>query len=134
MNFINGTQNQKKLELMLVLFQDLQFSCRHHLHLQIDSQCGKIFYENFELSVENVVHYKNLTASFQQYFTENNIKILGNEVECNQIPNTYHYGKSTLWHTSRKYRITASICKSAVLFDEKLSPEASKIPLLNWLR
>ena len=35
----------------------------------------KVSYEDFELPAENVVHYKNLTASFQQYFTENNIII-----------------------------------------------------------
>ena len=63
-----------------------------------------------------------------------NIKILGNAVEYNQIPNTNHQGESSLWHKSWQYRITGSVCKSAVLFGEKLSPEASKIPLFNWLR
>ena len=32
-----------------------------------------------------------------------------------------------LWHESREYRITASICKSTVIFGGKLSLEASKI-------
>ena len=94
----------------------------------------KVSYEVFELSAEDVVYYKNLTASIQQCFTENNIKILGNAVECGQIPNTDNQGESTLWHESHQYQITTSICKSAVLFGEKLSPEASKIPLFNWLR
>ena len=94
----------------------------------------KVSYEDFELSAEDVVYCKNLTETFQQCFTENNNKILGNAVECGQIPITDHQGESTLWHESRQYRITASICKSAVLFGEKLSPEAAKIPLFNWLR
>ena len=42
-------------------------------------------------------------------------------------------GESTLWHDSWQYHITASICKSTVLFAEKLSPEVSKITLINWL-
>ena len=50
----------------------------------------KVSYEDFELSAEDVVYYKNLTETFQQLFTENNIKILGNAVECGQIPNTDH--------------------------------------------
>ena len=85
------------------------------------------------MSAEDVVYYKNLTETFQQCFTENDIKIMGNAVEFGQIPNTDHQGESTLWHESRQYRITASICKSTVLFAEKLSPEASKVPLFNWL-
>ena len=89
---------------------------------------------DFELSAEDVVYYNNLTETFQQCFKENNIKILGNAVECGQIPNIDHQGESTLWHESRQYRVTASICKSTVLFSGKLSPEASKIPSFNWLR
>ena len=56
----------------------------------------KVSYEDFELSAEDVVYYKNLTETFQQCFTENNNKILGNAVECGQIPNTDHQGESTL--------------------------------------
>ena len=85
----------------------------------------KVSYEDFELSAEDVAYYKNLTETFQQCFTENDLKILGSAVECGQIPNTEHQGESTSWHKSRQYRITASICKSAVFFDEKLSPEDS---------
>ena len=80
-------------------------------------------YINFELPAKDVLHYKHLTELFQQCFTESDIKIFGDAVECGQIPNTYHQGKSTLWDESQQYRITASICKGAVLFDEKLSPE-----------
>ena len=90
--------------------------------------------EDFELPIADVLYYKNLTETFQQCFTENDIKILGNAVECGQIPNADHQRESSLRHESRQYPITASICKSAVLFGEKLSPEASKIPLFNWLR
>ena len=93
----------------------------------------KVSYEDFELSAEDVVYYKKFTETFQKCFTEN-INILGNVVEYGQIPNTDHQGESTLWHESRQCRIIASICKSAVLLGEKLSPEASKIPLFNWLR
>ena len=83
------------------------------------------------MSAEDIVYYKNLTETFQQCFTENDNKILGNTVECGQIPNTEHQGEPPLWHEFWQYRITASICKSAPLFGEKLSHEASKI---NWLR
>ena len=55
-------------------------------------------------------------------------------MECGKIPKTDHQGESTLWHESRQYRVIASISKSAVLFHEKLSPEASKISLFNWVR
>ena len=94
----------------------------------------KVSYEDFELSAKAVVYYKKLTETFQTCFTENDIKIFGNAVEYGQIPNIDHQGESMLWHESRQYQITASICKSAVLFGEKSSPQASKIPLCNWLR
>ena len=94
----------------------------------------KVSYEDFELSGEDVVYYENLTETFRKCFTENDIKILGNTVEYGQIPKTDNQGQSTLRHESRQYRIKASICKSAALSGEKLSPEASKIPLFNRLR
>ena len=93
-----------------------------------------VSYEDFELSAQDVTYYKNLTETFQQYFTENNIKILGNAVKCGQIANTDYHEESMMWQESGQYQITASICKSAVLFGEKLSPEASKILFFNWLR
>ena len=74
------------------------------------------------------------SRNISKMFYGNDIKILGNAVEYGQIPNTDHQGESTLWHESHKYRITASICKSTVFFGEKLSPEASKLLLFNWLR
>ena len=112
----------------------LQASSSSTDRLSIWETLLKVSYKDFVLSVKDVVYYKNLTGSFQQYFTENNFKILKNAVQCGQIPNTDHQGESTLWHESRQYRITASICKSAVMFGKKLSPEASKIPLFIWLR
>ena len=57
-----------------------------------------------------------------------------NAVGCGQIPNTDHQGESMLWHKSDQYRITASVGNSAVFFGDKFSPEASKIPLSNWMR
>ena len=91
----------------------------------------KVSSEDFELSAEDALYYNNLTVIFQQCFTENNIKIFGKAVECGQIPNTNHQGESRLWHESQQYRITALICNSAVLFCEKLPPEALKITLFN---
>ena len=57
--------------------------------------------------------------------------MLGNAVGCGQIPNTDRQEESMLWHKSDQYRITASVGNSAVLFGDKVSPEASKIPLFN---
>ena len=99
--------------------------------LSMSETLSKVSYEDFELSAVDVAYYKKLTETFQKCFSENDIKILGNAVEHDQIPNTDHQGGSTLWHESQQYRVTASICKSAVLLGEKLSPEASKIPLFN---
>ena len=61
------------------------------------------------------------------------IKILGNAVECGQIPHTDHQGESMLWHESRQYRVTASIYKTVVLLGEKLSPETLNTLLFNSL-
>ena len=51
---------------------------------------------NLELPAKDVLHYKHLTELFQHCFTESDIKIFGDAVECGQIPNTYHQGESTL--------------------------------------
>ena len=56
----------------------------------------KVSYEDFELPAEDVVYYKNLTEKFQECFTENDIKILGNAMECGQVPITDHQGEFML--------------------------------------
>ena len=139
MNFINGTQDQKNLEvmLMLMLFQDLQSSCRRHHHLQIDNQCGKPFWMYHMKILNCQPRMLHIIKIWQKHFNNILQKIILRywEMQWNvaKLQTDYHE-ESMMWQESGQYQITASICKSAVLLGEKLSPEASKILFFNWLR
>ena len=48
----------------------------------------KVKCEDFELSAEGILDYKAFKGMLQPCVIENNLRILGNTVDCGQIPNT----------------------------------------------
>ena len=72
------------------------------------------------------------TMQFFQDFMNHNLTILKSEICC-EIPDTQDQAKSDLWHSERKFRITASICKNVVNLGEYLSEHDSLRPHFNWL-
>ena len=91
-----------------------------------------ITYENFQLEPADVEIYQNLTLQFIAGFEKQNNSILGTNTCC-QIPDTQDQAESDRWHLERRFRITASICKSIVNMGENLSQHDSLHPHFTFL-
>ena len=79
-----------------------------------------ITYEDFKLEQSDITIYRNTTMQFFQDFVNHSLTILKSEICC-EIPDTQDQAKSDRWHSERKFRIAAPICKNVVNLGENLS-------------
>ena len=79
-----------------------------------------ITYDDFKSEQSDITIYRNMTMQFIQDFANHNLTILKSKICC-EIPDTQDKVKSDRWHSERKFRITASICKNIVNLGENLS-------------
>ena len=91
-----------------------------------------ITYDDFKLEQSDITIYRNMTMQFIQDFANHNLTILKSKI-CSEIPDTQDKVKSDRWHSERKFRITASICKNIVNLGENLFEHDSLRPHFNWL-
>lgn len=79
-----------------------------------------IRYDNFKLDQGDNAIYRNLTLQFIAEFDKQNRSILESKTCC-EIPDTQDQAESDRWHLERRFRITASTCKSVVNLGENLT-------------
>jgi hypothetical protein len=92
----------------------------------------QIKYDDFHLSNEDTIYYRELVQNFEESLLLNNEKFLGKNIIFGEIPDTVDQAKSLTWHQARWCRITASVSKKCVNFGESLN-SCSKISLFTFL-
>ena len=90
-------------------------------------------YENFNLVQSDIHIYRNLTLEFLQDIENCNKHFLQFMSAC-QIPGTEDQAQSDQWHFQRRFRITASTCKSVVKLGEGLSAHDSFHPHFSFIQ
>lgn len=89
-------------------------------------------YEDFSLDEQEISLLRQNCTIFICELQKHNELIL-QEKDCCEIPGTMEQSKSDTWHQERKFRITASICKTVVNMGEHLSSHDSLQPHFHWL-